>query len=140
MRSSTSTSERVPSEDVAVEPICQEINEREALLQTPGSVGGHAGDGGDTVTEAGAPAAVVGSSLSREPWWEEEEEGEGGGGVGGGWRRGVRSVPSEPSSSSFGAPWLAWVQLGFAVLAVSTAAVAFRELPDVPPLLLACWR
>jgi len=44
-------------------------------------------------------------------------------------------------SQAFGAaPSLAWMQLGCAVLAVSTAAVAFRELPDVPPLLLASWR
>lgn len=45
-----------------------------------------------------------------------------------------------PPLSSAAVPALAWVQLGFAVLAISTAAVAFRELPDIPPFLLASWR
>ena len=41
---------------------------------------------------------------------------------------------------AFGAPLSAWAQLALAVLAVSTAGVAFGALPAVPPLALASWR
>ena len=55
----------------------------------------------------------------------------------------VPTTPSsvaEDASASRGVPTRAWLQLGFAVLAISTAAVAFRFLPDTPPFLLASWR
>ena len=42
--------------------------------------------------------------------------------------------------SAFGAPLWAWAQLAAAVLAISTAGVAFDRLPEVPPLRLASWR
>ena len=41
---------------------------------------------------------------------------------------------------AFGAPLWAWAQLAAAVLAISTAGVAFDRLPEVPPLRLASWR
>ena len=41
---------------------------------------------------------------------------------------------------AFGAPLWAWVQLAAAVLAISTAGIAFDRLPEVPPLRLASWR
>ena len=40
----------------------------------------------------------------------------------------------------FGAPAWAWLQLACAVLAISTAGIAFNQLPGVPPLRLASWR
>mmetsp|Transcript_45309 Transcript_45309/g.72729 ORF Transcript_45309/g.72729 Transcript_45309/m.72729 type:complete len:320 (-) Transcript_45309:285-1244(-) len=49
----------------------------------------------------------------------------------------VEAASTPPSKQ---VPPLVWVQLAFAVLAISTAAVAFRELPDTPPFLLASWR
>ena len=42
--------------------------------------------------------------------------------------------------SAFGAPLWAWAQLAAAVLAISTAGIAFDQLPEVPPLRLASWR
>ena len=42
--------------------------------------------------------------------------------------------------SAFGAPLWAWAQLAAAVLAISTAGIAFDRLPEVPPLRLASWR
>ena len=41
---------------------------------------------------------------------------------------------------AFGAPLWAWAQLAAAVLAISTAGIAFDRLPEVPPLRLASWR
>ncbi|BDA43498.1 hypothetical protein COCOBI_04-5100 [Coccomyxa sp. Obi] len=38
------------------------------------------------------------------------------------------------------APWWAWVLLAAAVVAVSSAATAFRSMEEVPPLTLAAWR
>ncbi|CAL8468535.1 g8075 [Coccomyxa elongata] len=38
------------------------------------------------------------------------------------------------------APWWAWVLLAAAVVAVSSAATAFRSMDEVPPLTLAAWR
>ena len=43
------------------------------------------------------------------------------------------------SRGAFGAPW-GWAQLAAAVLAISTAGIAFDRLPEVPPLRLASWR
>ena len=40
----------------------------------------------------------------------------------------------------FGAPAWVWAQLCAAVFAVSTAGVAFQQLTNIPPLLLASWR
>jgi drug/metabolite transporter (DMT)-like permease len=40
----------------------------------------------------------------------------------------------------FGAPLWTWAQLVAAVLAISTAGIAFDQLPEVPPLRLASWR
>ena len=41
---------------------------------------------------------------------------------------------------AFGAPLWAGAQLAAAVLAISTAGIAFDRLPEVPPLRLASWR
>ena len=41
---------------------------------------------------------------------------------------------------AFGAPLWVWAQLAAAVLAISTAGIAFDRLPEVPPLRLASWR
>ena len=40
----------------------------------------------------------------------------------------------------FGAPAWVWAQLCAAVFAISTAGVAFQQLTNIPPLLLASWR
>jgi len=40
----------------------------------------------------------------------------------------------------FGAPLWAWAQIVAAVLAISTAGIAFNQLPSIPPLRLASWR
>ena len=37
-------------------------------------------------------------------------------------------------------PWFAWTLLGASLLAVSSAAVVFASIPDVPTFTLAAWR
>lgn len=39
-----------------------------------------------------------------------------------------------------GSPWYAWPLLGASLLAVSSAAVVFASIPDVPTFTLAAWR
>ena len=52
----------------------------------------------------------------------------------------ARASPVPPARTFRGAPLWAWAQIAASVFAVSTAGVAFRRLPDVPPTLLASWR
>lgn len=45
-----------------------------------------------------------------------------------------------PDRSRSSIPWFAWTLLGASLLAVSSAAVVFASIPDVPTFTLAAWR
>ena len=51
----------------------------------------------------------------------------------------VADTPT-PSDTAPGTPWFAWAMLFASLVAVSSAAVVFASIPDVPTFTLAAWR
>ena len=49
----------------------------------------------------------------------------------------VSGPDAQPQSSS--RPWTAWALLAAAIISVSSAAVTFASMTEVPPLTLAAW-
>ena len=50
------------------------------------------------------------------------------------------SCSTTQPDKAHGTPWYAWPLLGASLLAVSSAAVVFASIPDVPTFTLAAWR